>query len=311
MQLSTSFMEDLAAKPPATNARRFAVRIGEVSLGISSASAEMILVPDSGLHEFLVPDARCEMEFDAAWSEGFGPPPGELVFESGGLWQLFQDGEGYCFRFATAYLGAQPYKQARVSRDFHGGRVELLREYFPSDCGVNPLEYPLDELLWIHRLSQGSGVELHGCGVITPEGRGLLLSGHSGAGKSTSARLWAGMNDARVLSDDRIILRREPSGRFTMYGTPWHGDAGVAEAASWPLDAIFILSHAPRNRMRPMGMAPAAAELFARSFVPHHSADSLSFLLNFFAELTRSVPCSQFEFVPDFSAVEALLREAF
>ncbi len=271
----------------------------------------MILVPDAGLHEFLVADAPCEMEFEAAWSEDFGPPPGDLVFESGGLWQLFQDGEGYCFRFTTSYLGARPYKQARVSRNFRRGRVELAREYFPADRGVNPLEYPLDELLWIHRLAQGSGVELHGCGVITPAGRGLLLCGHSGAGKSTSARRWAGINGARVLSDDRIILRRETSGRFTMHGTPWHGDAGVAEAASWPLDAIFILSHAPRNCLQPMGTVPATAELFARSFVPHHSADSLSFLLNFFAELTRSVPCSQFEFVPDISAVEALLREAF
>ena len=310
MQPSTSFIENAAAMPPATGAGRFAARIGGVSLGISSASAEMILVPDSGLHEFLVPDARCEMEFEAAWSEGFGPPPGDIVFESGGLWQLFQDGEGYCFRFTTSFLGAQPYKQARVARDFRSGRVELLREYFSAGCGVNPLEYPLDELLWIHRLAQGGGVELHGCGVITPEGRGLLLCGHSGAGKSTSARLWAEMNDARVLSDDRIIVRREPSGRFTMHGTPWHGDAGVAEAASWPLDALFILSHAPRNLLRPLGMAPAAAELLARSFVPHHSANSLSFLLDFLAELTRSVPCSQFEFVPDFSAVEALLREA-
>lgn len=310
MQLSTALIGNLAAKPTATSARRFAARIGEVSLGISSASPEMNLVPDAGLHEFLVADTHCEMEFEAAWSDNFGPPPGDLIFESGGLWRLFQDGEGYCFRFTTSYLGAQPYKQARVSRDFSGGRVELLREYFSVDCGVNPLEYPLDELLWIHRLSQGSGVELHGCGVITPEGRGLLLCGHSGAGKSTSARLWTGMKDAHVLSDDRIILRRESSGRFTMHGTPWHGDAGVAEAASWPLDAIFILCHAPRNRLRPMATASAAAELLARSFVPHHSADSLSFLLEFFAELTRSVPCSQFEFVPDFSAVEALLREA-
>ena len=311
MNASTSLLGSLAERPPAAFARRFAARIGGVSLGISSASAEMTLVPDAGLSEFLVKDARCEMEFDAAWSDGFGPPPGELVFESGGLWQLFRDGEGYCFRFTTLYLGVQPYKQARVSRDFRSGRVELLREYFPPDCGVNPLEYPLDELLWIHRLSQGDGVEVHGCGVVTPDGRGLLLCGHSGAGKSTSARLWAELNDARVLSDDRIILRREQSGSFIMHGTPWHGDAGVAEAASWPLDAIFILSHAPRNRLRPMGTAPSAAELFARSFVPHHSADSLSFLLNFFAELTREVPCSQFDFVPDFSAVEALLREAF
>jgi hypothetical protein len=286
---------------------RVAARIGGISLGLTGDFEGPAIVPDAGLTSFLIDADRCDIEFQVGFSDDFGHP-GELVFDSGGLWKLFRDGDGYCFRFATDYLGARAYKQARVSRDFTSGRIELLRPYFTQAETINPLEYPLDELLWIHHLSMGHGVEVHACGVVTADGRGLLLNGHSGAGKSTSARLWTKMAGARVLSDDRIILRRE-SGRIWMYGTPWHGDAGIAEAARYPLDAIFVLQHGKRNEVRPMGPAAASAEMFARSFVPHHSADSVSFILEFFSAVTACVPCFAFSFLPDVTAVEALLSE--
>jgi hypothetical protein len=250
------------------------------------------------------------MEFSVCWRDTLEQAPEELLFDSAGLWQLFSDSPGYCLRFTTAHLGPQPYKQVRVSRDFTRGRIELRRPSFPQGRPVNALEYPLDELLWIHRLAQGEGVEVHACGVVTRDGRGFLLAGHSGAGKSTSARLWAQHSGAHVLSDDRIILRRENE-RVRMYGTPWHGDAGIAEASACQLDAILVLAHADSNVLRPLGPATASAELFVRSFVPHYSPDGVSFVLGFFDRLTREIPCYEFAFLPDFSAVEALLHEKF
>lgn len=286
---------------------RLAARIGGISLGVTSVPGGPFLLADEQLSEFVVTDERCDLEFEAAFGSRFDTPPGELVFDSGGLWKLFKNSEGYCFRFTSESIGPLPYKQATVAADFKTGRIELSREYFDADQPVNPLEYPLDELLWIHRLAMGQGVEVHGCGVIAPDGRGMLLTGHSGAGKSTSARLWSKHPESRVLSDDRIILRQQ-NGRIQMYGTPWHGDAGVAEAAHSPLDAIFVLQHGGANQLRPLGTAEGTAELFARSFVPHHSPDGLSAVLRFFQVVTASVPCFAFSFVPDFTAVEAVCR---
>ncbi len=288
--------------------RRIAARIGGISLGATSVAGGPRLFADEQLRDFLVTDPICEVEFDVAFGGRFNSSPGELVFDSRGLWKLFRNAEGFCFRFTTNFIGTLPYKQALVAPDFKSGRIEMSREYFAAGQPVNPLEYPLDELLWIHRLSLGEGVEVHGCGVIAPDGRGLLLTGHSGAGKSTSSRLWSQHDGARVLSDDRIILRRE-RGRIWMYGTPWHGDAGIAEADRAPLDGIFVLAHGDRNEVRPLSRTTASAELFARSFVPHHSTDAITFILEFFSKVTDCVPCSEFSFVPDFTAVEALLRE--
>jgi hypothetical protein len=288
-------------------ASRLAARIGGISLGVTSVADGPVLMADEQLQGFIVSDDTCDLEFQVLFAERFDSPAGELVFDSGGLWKLFRNSEGYCFRFTSKSIGPLPYKQAIVAPDFKTGHIELSREYFAADAPVNPLEYPLDELLWIHRLALGQGVEVHGCGVIAPDGRGMLLTGHSGAGKSTSARLWAKHRASRVLSDDRIILRQE-NGRIHMYGTPWHGDAGVAEAAQSPLDAIFVLQHGEANQLRPLGAAEGTAELFARSFVPHHSPDGLSAVLKFFQAVTASVPCFGFSFVPDFTAVEAVCR---
>ena len=308
MQVSMANSNIPSAYSHLTHGTRLAARIGGISLGLAADSRDMDLMTDPSLRGFLVDESCCEMEFRVGWRDGFGAPEGDMLFDSGGLWQAFGDREGYCFRFTSASLGPEPYKQARVSRDFTHGRIELLRPCFPASYPANPLEYPLDELLWTHRLAHGEGVEVHACGVVTPDGRGLLLTGHSGAGKSTSARLWSSLSGVRVLSDDRIILRRD-NGRMRMYGTPWHGDAGISEAASCPLDAIFALAHGDANRLGALGPAAASAELYARSFLPHYLAEAVSFVLGFLDKLVSEVPCREFVFVPDLSAVEALLHE--
>ena len=71
------------------------------------------------------------------------------------------------------------------------------------------LSYPLDELLIMHRLTQEKAIELHSCGIVRPDGTGNLFVGHSGAGKSTTTRLWMERENVEILSDDRIIVRRD------------------------------------------------------------------------------------------------------
>ena len=88
------------------------------------------------------------------------------------------------------------------------------------------------------------GVELHACGVIDG-GRGLLFIGNSGDGKTTTARLWQN-ETAEIVSDDRVIVRAE-NGGWTMYGTPWHGEADICSAASAPLHRIYVLDKSARN----------------------------------------------------------------
>jgi hypothetical protein len=152
-------------------------------------------------------------------------------------------------------------------------------------------------------------VEIHSCGVGDADGRGYLFVGESGAGKSTSARLWLGEEGVELLSDDRIIVRREGE-RFWMYGTPWHGEAELSEPRRVELKRIFFLRHGARNELVPQTRIEAAARLFSNAFPTFYNAEGLSFTLEFLDELTQSVPCAELEFVPDRGVVDFVRGQA-
>jgi hypothetical protein len=131
------------------------------------------------------------------------------LFDSGSVWRLFEDENGFRFDFSsTALFGDGPYKRLMVDGEFRRASLLLSDECFAAvEDSMPPLGYPLDELLIMHRLTQERAIELHGCGIAGPDRTGNLFVGHSGAGKSTTARLWRAREDVEVLSDDRIILR--------------------------------------------------------------------------------------------------------
>ncbi|PYV76625.1 MAG: hypothetical protein DMG97_03735 [Acidobacteria bacterium] len=173
------------------------------------------------------------------------------------------------------------------TRDFTSAQLTLNSNLLPEHAW--PLEYPADELLITNYLAHhGLGVEVHGCGLIDAETGGHLFLGHSGAGKSTTTRLWKSSRNPEILSDDRIILRLDSgidvrpgtptvhvghgtptvhvgqaarlSNELWMYGTPWHGEAAFASAAKAKLNRIFILQHGQRNQITRMS--------FSRSLLP-------------------------------------------
>jgi len=225
------------------------------------------------------------------------------LFDSGGTWQLHRLDDGVLFTFFSPVFGPLPYKTARV----RGGAdvdVRLNRRYF-SGRAVDPLEYPLDELIVITALSGGLGLEIHGCGVLDADGRGYLFAGQSGAGKSTVARLWLEQPGATVLSDDRVIVRPDGAG-FRIYGTPWHGEAPLASPAHARLAGVFLLRQDDHHGVRPLPRALAAARLFASSFPLFHDASAIDFSLELLDSLTGAVPCAELGFTPAGSLVDVV-----
>jgi hypothetical protein len=281
--------------------------IGGISFGMwCERGMPVALDPE---HEpFIIPHPSahpCQIELDVAWTSRLDAPAAPPAFVSGGLWSAFTHSTGTQFYFTTPALGTAPYKAAWFDSTFSRGHIVLNRANYPARRPVYPLEYPTDELVMMHRLSLGDGLEVHALGLVDEDGSGYLFLGHSGAGKSTTARLWMSNPGVQFLSDDRIILRKL-DGQFWMYGTPWHGDAGVASPARAPLTSIFLLEQAPSIQFCPLPASQTAAELFARAFVPHYLKRGIHFTLSFLDELTRSIPASIFRFVPTQDAVEAI-----
>lgn len=299
-------------KPPAKGAREarsrthgstLHLRIAGITVAVTARDPDVVVRVDDASEKFLVAPSGPDAAITAGWGDPGAGDPGNPVFDSGGVWKLYRDGARHRFVFSSQALGPLPYEEATLADDFASGEATLRRSCFQAAQSLMPLQYPLDELLLQGLLARGRGAEIHACGITDASGRGLLFVGQSGAGKTTIARLWEGMRGITVLSDDRIILRRV-GGRFTMYGTPWHGEAALAVPAAAPLAGVFFLEHGAANALLPMRGAAAATRLFASGFPPFHDRDGLDFTLAFLGDLAAEVPCHELRFAPNAKVVD-------
>jgi hypothetical protein len=183
-------------------------QVGGISVQVGGESrADVALV--SSLNLFRVDVGVSDISIQIERASRLARNPGPPLFDSGSVWRLFEDDDGFQFDFSTPAMGARPYKRLFANRKFDHASLLISEECFARDArAAAPLDYPLDELLIMHRLTQEKAIELHGCGIVRADGTGNLFVGHSGAGKSTTTRLWMEREDVEVLSDDRIIVRR-------------------------------------------------------------------------------------------------------
>jgi hypothetical protein len=281
--------------------------IGDTTVHLVSEDRRLAPAVDGLLRQFVTDNRRADVEISARWTDTPDEPGGEMIFDCGLPWQLARLGDEFVFTFRSAIGGAAPYKTARFNATFTSGDVRVYRPHFDRQlCDtVDPLEYPLDELLMIHVLSQGRGVEVHGCALVDGAGRAYVFAGQSGAGKSTLARLWVDHPGVKLLSDERIVLRtdRDP---IVVYGTPWHGDALLASPLSGDLAGVFFLNHAPRNTVRPVIGSQALAKLLSCSFLPFHGAEPVNHTVTALERVVSQTPCYQLGFTPDASVIETL-----
>lgn len=280
--------------------------IGGVSVQIASENLKDVVL-DSSLAPFRCHIGSSDIDIRVDWASSLSPVSGKKLFDSGSIWRLYEEEAGFRFDFTAPIFQGRPYKRLLVDRRFRRASLQMNAACFAgNNFSSAPLEYPLDELLVTHRLALEGAVELHSCGIVL-DGIANLFVGHSGAGKSTTSRLWASRAGVQILSDDRVILRRH-GGEVFLYGTPWHGEAAFALPAKSPLTRILIIEHGQGNRMNRLSAGEAVAELFARSFVPFHRSEYVEAALAFLQKVTAAVPCYRYAFEPNESAVEAIVK---
>ena len=277
--------------------------IAGVRVEVASTDPSLVLAVPRAAHDFL--DASSEapdLALLARWRDLTEEDRGPAVFDSGGVWQSYEREGSRRVRFVSAAAGPVPYKVASLDLARRSGEVWLHRPCYPAEGPIDVLEHPLDELLYNQLLADRSGLLLHACGV----GDGDVFIAHSGGGKSTLAQLFdRHAPHVRVLSDERIAVRRHGD-RWTMYGTPWSGEAGFAANGEAPLRRLVFLEHGPADRLESLSGAALAARLFACSFPPFDDPARAAATLALAAELAVSVPAFRFTFAPRAAALVAL-----
>ena len=131
-------------------------------------------------------------------------------------------------------------------------------------------------LVYIDALLSG-GLPVHGA-LVEIDGAGVILAGHSGAGKSTASRRLS--SPWRVLGDDLCLVVRDASGSYRAHPLPtWsafseNGGPGVCRAgSSVPLRAVFFLEQSPGDECLEMKKSTAAVFMAASAVEVFRSID--------------------------------------
>lgn len=226
------------------------------------------------------------------------PEVGQRRFQADQVWERWESaGEGqirWNDAVSAAVLATLTFDLTwpRRCRLWHAPHVTAAALLF---------EYPLLQLALIDYWSDHAGMLVHTCGLID-DGEAVLLFGPPEVGKSTSARLWHAAG-ATILSDDRVVVRAR-EGQLWAYGTPWHSSTPLVSPFGAPIKAILALRHGPANQAAPLSPAAAARRLLPEIHLPLWSAPAVDHALAVADALATGVPCYDFAFVPDASAVD-------
>lgn len=222
------------------------------------------------------------------------------IFESGQSWALFRDADDYVIEYKPPAYSV-PFWVARVDSRFERAIVHYGESMVSGGSGAHSISdaflYPLDQLLLMHVLSRRQGALIHAAG-LSIDGRGFMFPGKSGAGKSTLSRLFLGRDQVDLLSDDRVVARKL-GGAFEVFGTPWAGDAGIAQNRHYPLFGMMFIRHAPENMLRRMSAKEAFESLMPVTSIPWYDETLMSGVLAFCEDLALNIPAYELSFRPD------------
>jgi hypothetical protein len=167
---------------------------------------------------------------------------------------------------------------------------------------IDPLEYPVDGLILYYLTVIHGDVMIHASGV-NHSGKGFLFTGVSGKGKSTIAALWQ-ESGAKVIHDDRLILRRSASG-YSMFNTPIYNNDEPRESQ---VNKIFIIEHGFENTIVPVRGAVAVSLVMANCIQHNWDPTIISGLLGSLSSMFAIVPAFKLSFKPDRSVVDLILE---
>jgi hypothetical protein len=237
------------------------------------------------------------------------PNTGQLIkiFETPDSWSMFRDGDQYFWMDISASLGGKPDYVASFHRRPEKVTVYCGESFVTERDGkkmlMNPIAYPLDQLLLMYALAEREGACMHAA-ALDLDGKGYLFPGRSGAGKSTIARSFTARNRA-LLSDDRVVVRKIGD-KFRCFGTPWAGDAGIAENRSLPLNGIFFIHHGNENRIETITPREAFERLMPVTSIPWYDDKVMPAVLSFCEDLALHVPAYVLHFTPDRRAADLI-----
>jgi len=294
--------------------RSFRLKIGGYIILFSSDGEEVKLKISGSQKSFVTSEKEYNLVINV--SKGKAKPPGgsrpvftapyieEIngipVKKSDRFWTVFTHGDYY---YVNTTLPMCPEdKEALLTVRPEEKSWDLV---FDTDSEyINPFCYPLDGLILYYMTALSGDIFIHGSG-LEYNGKGYLFSGQSGRGKTTIARLFREAG-ARVVHDDRLIIRQMPDGSFNMYNTPVYENE---ESRHAKLDAIFIINHGKRNKSEIPGHSESLATVMANCIQHNWNTTLIANLTGVLLRMVTALPVKKLFFVPDMTVIDYIVED--
>lgn len=187
--------------------------------------------------------------------------------------------------------------QLLISKDLSRGEAFIINA--EERWRLTDVIYGFLQVLMIYYLAQKRcGAIFHSAGLHDGK-KGFLFAGLSGAGKSTTSRIWDKMPDVNILNDDRVIVRKIDNG-FYMYPTPWHGDYSEYLDDKMPkratLSKLFYIYHRKTNLAERVNYIEGFNQFFKTLFLSFWDKDCVKFAFDFLVDILAQKPCYKFGF---------------
>jgi hypothetical protein len=228
------------------------------------------------------------------------------LFDTGESWSMFMNGDKYFIALNPPELKGKIVWLANFDRYIEKTTIycgDLLINTAGGNTKVtNPFQYPLDQILLMYFMSQRKGALIHAAGIDI-NGRGYIFPGKSGAGKSTLTRQFTFVKNMEFLSDDRVVIRKIDR-TFKVFGTPWAGEAGIAENKNFLLYGIFFINQGTENKIKEIKPAEAFERLMPVTSIPWYDKETMTRILDFCEDMISNIPAYELQFKPDNEVVD-------
>ena len=274
----------------------FQIEIGGIRFSFDSD--DEILVDESLSPFFCTSKKVSGVNISISRSAGEICPP-ETAMRGEDLLLEYYDLEGSVLCLAKGSSGR--YLASTVcSPDF--SRMECRLSLHP-EASMHTLGTIL-RMLPIRTVLQRRGVLFFHASQVAADGKGILFTAPSGTGKTTQAKLWRDFRGARMICNDRTLIR---SGMT--YGYPVDGSEPVISGEVHPLAAVVLLEQAPENRVRRLRVKEVLTKLMPQLVIDTWDPNARALASQQLLELMGGYPVYLLGCTPDEAAVSALEQQ--
>lgn len=217
----------------------------------------------------------------------------------GELWNVSKTGNTYIFHVFDSEQPGTLQQVCTTNNRFREWNVYMASKP-DGNTAFEPLKYPLGPLLMYYLTVQHDAIMIHASG-ISDDGIGRIFTGISGKGKSTMAKLWFDAG-AKVLNDDRLIIRKEADG-YSIHNTPmFYAD----EPRKSKFEAAYIIHHAKQNKLKKLSGVEAVSALAANCIQHGYDRTMMEHHLHFLSEMVQIIRVYSLGVVPTASVLETI-----